>query len=93
MASTVLTRLVKMMAPSLNENGFTRIGRLFVRPEGDLNGVVELRFQPSLGDNVVRFRVEWGITLPGLVARYAVSKRPEDLGVEYAARGQAVVPP
>jgi hypothetical protein len=90
-ASVVSTRLVKILEPTLEANGFTRRGKTFIRTEGNLNGVIDFLSLPRQGDGVTRFAVSWGVTLPGVVARFGVG--PNDVDTSYAALGDQLLPP
>jgi len=89
--TVVTTRLTKLVQPALQDSGFRREGRIFIRPTdtGNLNGFIEFVPYSKSDPGIARFRVEWGLTLPGLVARYP---RPR-LGQVHAAVGHALVPP
>jgi hypothetical protein len=88
-ASVVTTRLAKAIEPTLEQSGFVRNGRIFLRAEGNLNGFVELVPYPKADSATARFKVEWGITLPGIVSRY---NRP-NISRIHVALGPALVPP
>ena len=85
--------LVKMIAPTLDESGFARAGKLFYRSEGDLYGIIEISLLSKPRDEVTEFRVEWGIVLPGSFARHHPYGGPENLSNVYAALGRALAPP
>jgi hypothetical protein len=86
-------RLAKIIEPALAESGFSWTGKIFLRSEGNLNGIIAFVRQPMLDSDVTRFAIAWGITLPGVVARYYEAVDPRDLDVGSAATGDALVPP